>query len=320
MGCEIKAYPAVAPSRIPRHEAGTMQVHTIDLHFQGLPEIIAAYLVESDGELALVETGPGSTLPALLEGIERLGFDPKDVKKVLVTHIHLDHSGAAGWWAQQGATVYVHPKGAPHLIDPEKLISSAQRIYGDRMDTLWGEILPAPVERVIALQDGDKVKLGRRDHFIALDTPGHARHHLAYALGDGCFTGDVAGMKLPRCPYLSVTAAPPQFDPVAYDESLERLHSMGFARLYLTHFGEVTEVARHLSQYSLRVHQVHECVQNLLEQGLRGDALREAFTAAEHEVAVKSGAGIAEWHLFESANNAAMCADGIALYCEKSGK
>jgi glyoxylase-like metal-dependent hydrolase (beta-lactamase superfamily II) len=154
---------------------------------------------------------------------------------------------------------------------------------------------------------------------VAMDTPGHARHHHAYAFGDVCFTGDVAGMKLPRCSYLSVTAAPPQFDPVAYDASLERLHAMGFAKLHLTHFGEVTDVARHLSAYSLRVHQVHECVQGLMERGLRGEALREAFTAAEHEVAVKTGAGASEWHLYESANNAAMCADGIALYCEKAG-
>lgn len=294
-----------------------MQVHTIDLHFQGLPELIAAYLLESDGELALVETGPGSTLPQLLASIQRLGHDPAEVRKVLVTHIHLDHSGAAGWWARQGATVYVHPRGAAHLVDPSKLIESAGRVYGDRMESLWGEILSAPVERVVALQDGGKVPLGRRHRLVALDTPGHARHHLAYAVGGVCFTGDVAGMKLPRCGYVSVTAAPPQFDSVAYAESLARLHGLGFEKLYLTHFGEVVEVARHLAHYSQRVHEVETCVESLLAQGVRGDALREAFTEAECGVAGRAGAGVAEWHLYEAANPAGMCADGIALWCEK---
>ncbi|HSJ01521.1 MAG: MBL fold metallo-hydrolase [Verrucomicrobium sp.] len=293
------------------------QVHTIDLHFQGMPHLIAAYLLESDGELALIETGPGATLPKLIQGIQALGFDPVEVRKVLVTHIHLDHAGAAGWWAQQGATVYVHARGASHLIDPSKLISSAERIYGDRMESLWGEMLAAPAERVVVLNDGDSVKLGRTS-ITALDTPGHARHHHAFACGDVCFTGDVAGMRLPGCDYLSVTAAPPQFDPVAYDESLERLHSHGFARLFLTHFGEVTDVAQHLANYSLRVHQVHDLVQGLLDQGLRGWDLREAFLEAEHQSAMQAGATESEWSRYEAANPTSMGADGIALYCEKS--
>src|SRR5216117_2036965 len=113
-----------------------MRLHTLDLRFQGQPQIIAAYLVECGKELALVETGPGSALPVVLEGIRALGFSPDAVKHVFVTHIHLDHAGAAGWWAQQGATVFAHPKATPHLIDPSKLIDSAKRIYADRMNTL----------------------------------------------------------------------------------------------------------------------------------------------------------------------------------------
>ncbi len=111
-----------------------MKIHTIDLKFQGVEGLIAAFLIESGGELALIETGPASTLAVLREGIECLGFSVADVKKVLVTHIHLDHAGAAGWWTQQGATVYVHAKGARHLIDPSRLMGSAriemQRIFG----------------------------------------------------------------------------------------------------------------------------------------------------------------------------------------------
>src|SRR4029078_471486 len=105
-----------------------MVVHTLDLRFRGEPGIIAAFLLEAGQELALVETGPGSTLPELLRGIRERGFDPAMIRHVFVTHIHLDHAGAAGWWAQHGATVFVHPKGAQHLIDPEKLINSARRV------------------------------------------------------------------------------------------------------------------------------------------------------------------------------------------------
>ncbi|RBP42354.1 glyoxylase-like metal-dependent hydrolase (beta-lactamase superfamily II) [Roseimicrobium gellanilyticum] len=294
-----------------------MQIHPIDLHFQGQTEIIAAYLIETGKDLALIETGPGSTLPTLLEGIRTLGYSPEAVKHVFVTHIHLDHSGAAGWWAQQGATVYAHPRAVPHLVDPSKLIESAQRIYQDRMQTLWGDILPAPAERVVTLKDGDAVKLGKTV-ITAIDTPGHARHHHAYAIGDVCFTGDVAGMKLPHSSYVSVTAAPPQFDPVAYGDSLQRLHAANFSKLYLTHFGEVTDVAGHLSRYASRVEQCYECISDLLAQGLKGEALREAYGAAERAIATQVGVSDADWAKYEGANNTAMCADGIALFCEKS--
>ena len=295
-----------------------MRIHTLDLQFQKQPQLIAAYLIDCGNDLALVETGPGSTLPALLEGIRSLGFQPEAVKHVFVTHIHLDHAGAAGWWAQHGATIYAHPKATPHLIDPSKLVDSAKRIYAERMETLWGEMLPAPADRVVALTDGQSVKVGRVK-FTAIDTPGHARHHHAFACGDVCFTGDTAGMKLPECDYLSVTAAPPQFDPMAYGDSLQRLHAAGFSKLYLTHFGEVTDVAGHLSRYAMRVEQVYECVQGLLAAGLRGEALHAAYREAEHAIAQQAGVSERDWQRYEGANATSMCADGIALFCEKHG-
>jgi glyoxylase-like metal-dependent hydrolase (beta-lactamase superfamily II) len=294
-----------------------MRLHTIDLRFQGQPQIIAAYLVECGKELALIETGPGSALPALLGGIRDLGFSPDAVKHVFVTHIHLDHAGAAGWWAQQGATVFAHPKATPHLVDPSKLVDSAKRVYGERMDTLWGDMLPAPAERVVTLTDGQSVKVGSAT-FTAIDTPGHARHHHAYACEGVCFTGDVAGVRLPNCDYLSVAAAPPQFDPVAYGDSLQRLHAANFSALYLTHFGEVTDVSGHLSRYAMRVEQVFECIQKLLADGLRGDALRAAYGKAEHDIARKAGVSEEDWRRYECANGTAMGADGITLFCEKS--
>ncbi len=294
-----------------------MRVHTLDLHFQNTPEIIASFLVEcGKGQIALIETGPGSTLKTLQEEIRAKGFLPSDIQHVFVTHIHLDHAGAAGWFAQQGATVYVHPRGAPHLIDPSKLMSSAAQVYGDRMEALWGEMLPAPADRVVALKDGDEVKVGDC-RFIALDTPGHAKHHHAFACGNVCFTGDTAGMRLPGCDYISVTSAPPQFDPVAYQDSITRLHEAGFAKLYLTHFGEVADPVAHLAKYSLRVSQVHERISVWMEEGIKGEALQRAYERSEQAIAQAAGVSEADWRRYQTGNPTAMCADGIALFCEK---
>ncbi|MBL9143389.1 MAG: MBL fold metallo-hydrolase, partial [Verrucomicrobiaceae bacterium] len=128
-----------------------MTIHPIDLRFRNTPGLIAAWLLKGATECALIETGPGSCHAALVNGLAAHGVTPADVHKVLVTHIHLDHAGGAGWWSQQGSQVFVHSRGAPHLIDPSKLIDSATRIYGDQMEILWGSMLPAPADRVTVL-------------------------------------------------------------------------------------------------------------------------------------------------------------------------
>lgn len=294
-----------------------MVVHTLDLRFQNTPGVVAAFLIEAGKELVLVETGPGSTLPTLHHEIRTLGFAPENIRHVFVTHIHLDHAGAAGWWAQQGATVYVHPQGAKHLIDPSKLMSSARQVYGGKLDSLWGEMLPAPEDKVVTLADGESVKIGKVK-FTAINTPGHARHHHAFACDGVCFTGDVAGVRLQGCDYLSVAAAPPQFDSVAYLDSITRLHDADFEKLYLTHFGEVTDVSRHLSAYAQRVGRVHDQIQEMMQQGWSGDALRKAYSQSEYGEALRAGASEEQWRGYELANSSAMCADGIALYCEKN--
>ena len=293
-----------------------MTVHTIDLHFQNTPGIIAAYLLQSGGALALIETGPGSCHAALLQGLNKLGVAATDIRHVFLTHIHLDHAGGAGWWAQQGAQVYVHGKGAPHVIDPGKLIDSATRIYGDRMESLWGPILPAPAERVTVLQDGDKVTLGNVQ-IEAWDTPGHARHHLAYVVGDVCFTGDVAGVRLQGCDYLSVAAAPPQFESGPYIASVERLLSGGFSQLYLAHFGEVTDPQTHLQRYRQRIEAVHQQMASWMSEGSTGDTLAQRYTASEQAVAALSES---DWNRYELANGTAMCASGIELFVTKSAR
>jgi len=222
----------------------------IDLGFQGTPEVIAAYLLAGNGELALIESGPSSTLPALRAGIAAAGFLVADLTAVLVTHIHLDHSGAAGVLLDEAprAQVFVHPVGAPHLVDPARLVSSATRIYGDRMETLWGEVRPIPSEKVVALDDGQTVSLAGRV-LAALHTPGHAGHHLTYwdAAAGVAFTGDVGGIHIPGTDYVCPPTPPPDLDPAAWRESIVRLDGLGARRLCLTHFGAVDDPASHLA-------------------------------------------------------------------------
>lgn len=297
-----------------------MTVHTIDLYFRETPEIIAAFLVEGPEGLVLVETGPGSTLPQLLTGIAELGFSPCDVRDVFVTHIHLDHAGAAGWWAQEnGSTIYVHPRGARHLIDPSRLMESARMVYGDLMDTLWGDMISAPEDKVRILNDDETVSVAGLD-FTALDTPGHARHHHAYAVEDAVFTGDVAGARLRGCDYISVTSAPPQFEPDAYFDSIERLREANPARLFLTHFGEVTDVDAHLDDYKENVDLASTFVHDRLAEGMDADSLQIAYQAFQMELAFRSGLPPEDWNRYQQANPTSMCADGIRLYWEKQSE
>lgn len=293
-----------------------MKIHTIDLKFQGVEGLIAAFLIESAGELALIETGPSSTLAALRAGIEDLGYSVADVKKVLVTHIHLDHAGAAGWWAGQGATVFVHNKGARHLIDPARLMESAQMVYGDRMDELWGEMLPACAERVVVLEDGDEVPLGD-ERIIARDTPGHARHHHVFVCGDVVFAGDVAGVRLAGQTYISVTSAPPQFDEQAYQESITLLQQGGFSKMYLTHFGEVLDVEDHLERYRVAVKATSDFVAGRLKEGVDAQALQILYEAFQMEQAFQAGVPPEVWTDYQLANPASMCADGLRIYHER---
>lgn len=291
-----------------------MTIHTIDLCFQNTPGIIAAHLLRKGDALALVETGPGSCRAALLEGLKSLGVEPGDIGSVFVTHVHLDHAGGAGWWARQGAQLHVHGKAAQHIMDPSKLIESATRIYGDRMDALWGPILPAPAERVTILRDGETVRVGGME-IAAWDTPGHARHHHAFVAGDVCFTGDTAGVRLQGCDYLSVAAAPPQFEFKPYLASLDRLLAARFRKIYLAHFGEVSDPQSHLERYRRRIEEVHGRVSQWMGEGVAGDDLARRYTASEQAIA---GLSDADWSRYELANGTAMCAAGIELSVAKA--
>ncbi|MEM1295044.1 MAG: MBL fold metallo-hydrolase [Verrucomicrobiota bacterium] len=296
-----------------------MKIHTIDLQFRGKPQSIASFLVDSGGELALIETGPTSTIDRLTAGIGDLGFDPDDVGKVLVTHIHLDHAGAAGWWGAKGAQVFVHHRGARHLVDPSKLIEGARMVYGDQLESLWGEVKPIPDAQVTALGDGDKIEVGETE-FSAWDTPGHARHHHVFVAEGVGFAGDIAGVRLPGQTYISPTTAPSQFEPEPYLKSMRRVADADLERLYLTHFGEITDISDHFARYEEIILEVADLIQAKRKSGATRDEMIDAFVAFNTERAVKEGVDAATLQEYENANPSDMCVDGIDLYWRRQEK
>jgi glyoxylase-like metal-dependent hydrolase (beta-lactamase superfamily II) len=210
----------------------------IDLMHLGRDRVICAH--EIDG--VIVDPGPASCLDALLAGLD--GAEPR---ALLLTHVHLDHAGATGSLVRRfpGLTVHVHERGAPHLVDPSRLVVSAAKLYGDDMDRLWGEMVPVPEENVRTLAGGEEA-----EGFRVAYTPGHASHHVAYlheATGD-CYTGDVAGVRVPPSEYTLAPTPPPDIDVEAWFESLETVEEWAPASLRLTHFGRVDDVPEQLER------------------------------------------------------------------------
>ena len=164
-----------------------MKIHVLDLQFQNTSQTIAAFLVESAETLTLVETGPFSVYAELKAGIEDRGFRAGDIGQVLLTHIHLDHAGAAWAFAADGADIYVHPLGAAHLEDPSRLMSSARRIYREEMDRLWGDMRAIDPARLKIVDHAAGINFGTQ-RWRAWHTPGHAVHHIAWQLEDVIFT------------------------------------------------------------------------------------------------------------------------------------
>ncbi|MGH2756352.1 MAG: MBL fold metallo-hydrolase, partial [Actinomycetota bacterium] len=201
------------------------------------PGITASYLLV-DERTALIETGPKSSVDNVMAGLDHHGIDSLDW--IIVTHIHLDHAGGAGTLAQRfpGARIGVHEVGAPHLIDPTKLWSSAARIYGDRMDQLWGGIDPISADRIHVITDGEVIDLGRTK-LRAIETPGHAYHHHAFLNESSgqLFSGDALGVRLPDAGVIRPATPPPEFHLEKAIVSIERLRNIRATRLCPTHFG-----------------------------------------------------------------------------------
>jgi len=289
---------------------------TLDLNFLNRQKAIAAYLIPYNGGAALVETGPGSTIVELTNKLKQHGLKPEDVTHVFITHIHLDHAGAAGWLAKQGAQIYVHPAGEPHMKFPEKLLSSAKRIYGDRMDFLWGEFLPVPAGKLTSVSDREQIKVDNLT-FTAIHTPGHAEHHISWLLDDTCFTGDVGGIRIPGVFYLRLPLVPPELNFEKWRQSLAILSDIGFKNIVPTHFGVFTDAKAHLSM----ARQILDENERWMEQALIGDTsiedLREQYITFLHKQGLSLGVSEETLQISEIANPSRMGADGIHRYWNK---
>jgi glyoxylase-like metal-dependent hydrolase (beta-lactamase superfamily II) len=215
----------------------------IDLHFASAPQAIGVYLVDTDDGPALFDCGPSSTLETLEAGLAAHGLALTDVKHLLLSHIHLDHAGAAGSLVRRspGLTVWVSPIGRAHLIDPSRLERSARRLYGDMFDPLWGELAPVPEENV-RVADGDV--LG----WDAFPTPGHASHHVSYLRDGTLLAGDAAGVRIPDTAYVLPVCPPPDITVEGWHETIEEIRRRGPERLALIHFGVHEDVGAHLDR------------------------------------------------------------------------
>ena len=294
-----------------RGESGPdADVHVLDLGYLGLRHAIAAFLVIGPRGPVLVETGPASTLPGLEAGLAAHGFSVESLRGALVTHIHLDHSGAAGHLASRGVPIFVHPRGLPHLVDPSRLLASAGRIYGDRLEGLWGLTIAAPDDMVTPLDDNESVEIGGL-RFTAIDTPGHARHHHAYRLGGRAFCGDIAGVRLPGSDLIAVPAVPPEFDQAAWRGSIERLAGGAFDTLFLTHFGAVTAPSEHLHRLRTELDEIVDFVGTLHRAGREQSEITSRYVEWSRERARARGVTGAELERFEAANPFEVSVGGI---------
>lgn len=290
-------------------------VHILDLNFMQLPHTIAAFLLFTDEGPALVETGPHATFPALTRQLALHGLEPADIRHVFLSHIHLDHAGAAWALAKTGATVYVHPFGAKHLMQPERLLNSARRIYQERMDELWGDMQPIPADRIQTTGHAACIDLGNIQ-LQSWHTPGHAVHHIVWQLGDIAFTGDVAGVQIgngiiaPPCP-------PPDIHIEDWQQSLGLIRRLQLSKLYLTHFGEITNVPAHLDQLEERLLSWAEWMLPYFEKGTTAEEITPLFQEFVRQQLQDAGADETVLLQYEAANPSWMSVEGLLRYWAK---
>jgi glyoxylase-like metal-dependent hydrolase (beta-lactamase superfamily II) len=253
-------------------------VEPIDLRHLGAEHVIASYVVETEDGPALFDCGPSTTIDALKAGLAARGRALHDIRHLLLSHIHLDHAGAAGTLVREHPELQVHVSeiGAPHLVDPSRLERSARRLYGDTFDTMWGELAPVPQANVHVA--GDRV--------LGLDcfpSQGHASHHVCFLHSDGTlYAGDAAGVRIQPHRDVLPPTPPPEFDLDAWLATLDEIERRAPQRLALVHFGVADGVQEHLAQLRGRLHEWAE----LAERGVAEDEFTQTALAGVDEADV----------------------------------
>jgi glyoxylase-like metal-dependent hydrolase (beta-lactamase superfamily II) len=295
-------------------------VDYVDLRFQGQPGIIATAILHSARGVALVDPGPSTSLDNLREELKRKGFAVADVRQVLLTHIHLDHAGAAGSLvrANPAIEVFVHERGAPHMAKPERLLQSAGRLYGQDMGPLWGEFLPVPAERLRALSGGDVISAGGRELLVAY-TPGHASHHVAYfdRSSSVAFVGDSAGIRRVGGAYVMPPTPPPDVDLEAWRESASRILAWDPDTLFLTHFGPFHGARLQFQQLFDNIEDWSRIVRRLIADNSLDDSQRQQTFVEEASRELRRTVGDAEAEQYGRAGRVDYSWQGLSRYWRK---
>jgi glyoxylase-like metal-dependent hydrolase (beta-lactamase superfamily II) len=271
-----------------------MTLEPIDLLHLGTPRVIGTYLVETSDGLALFDCGPATCVPHLKAGLAERGLDLTDVRHLLLSHIHLDHAGAAGVLVRQNPWLQVHVSevGAPHLVDPSRLEASARRLYGSAFDDLWGELVPVPSENVHAV--GDEVA-----GLACFPTPGHAWHHVCYLHADGTlYAGDAAGVRIPPGRFVMPPCPPPELDLEAWERTLEEIERRAPGRLALIHFGAVDGVEEHLAALRGTLRSWAKRVEDGMDERTFAAAARYDVAQVDPELVDEYDRAAPFWHHF----------------------
>ncbi len=288
------------------------KVHVLDLEFMGIEKTIASFLVETSHGPILFETGPYSTFPTLKSAIQKAGFQIEDIKHVFLTHIHLDHAGSAWAMAKLGAQIYVHPKGARHLANPERLMASAKRIYKDQMDSLWGKMEPIDENKITILEDGQIIEIGDRK-IISHHTPGHAIHHIAYQIQKIIFTGDVGGVKIGKGP-VQPPCPPPDINIEDWMTSIDLIQNLDVHTLFLTHFDKVSEKDAHLNQLKKTLIAWADFIKIAYENEESIEETIPKFEAFTRQQLIEAGLNKDEINQYQKANPNWMSVAGLMRY------
>ena len=246
----------------------TPNTNLIDLEYMGMPRLIGCCAIKSRERVLLVDPGPSSTLATLQSGLHQLCLCTEDIDSILLTHVHLDHAGATGSLVQQNPQimVFVHENGAKHMVNPERLLRSAQRIYGEEeMDRLWGKFLPVPENNLMPLVGGEKLNFGDLRLEVAY-TPGHASHHVSFldSATGMAFVGDTAGIRISNEPYVIPVTPPPDVDVERWNQSMDQILAWHPEQILPTHFGAVKSVDEHFEMLRSGLQQWSEWVRESL--------------------------------------------------------
>jgi glyoxylase-like metal-dependent hydrolase (beta-lactamase superfamily II) len=292
----------------------------VDLNFLGSPQVIATAVLHGASGVALIDPGPTTTVEQLRTGLGRRGMGVGDVRQILLTHIHLDHAGSTGTLLEENPAieVFVHERGAPHLVDPSKLLVSAGRLYGQDMERLWGRIVPVPAPALRVLRGGERIEIAGRALDVAY-TPGHASHHVAYFEPSSglAFVGDTAGICRGTGAYVMPASPPPDIDLELWRRSEARVLAWEPDTLFLTHFGPFHGARQHFQQLMDRLAEWNRIVRKLLASDGLSEAERQERFVEEATAELQRTVGVSEAQLYIRAGSLAYSWQGLARYWRK---